>query len=128
MGADILYLQIPLECAAGAAARRYVTPPAGEAWKLTGPVSLMPNATTADHGSNNVSIQAFKGASTALTSARTTASDALTQGTLVNLTTTAAGDDLEFSSSKPFSVRVAHSGSGAVVDGMIVASFERMRV
>ena len=103
----------------------------GEVWKVN-KISLIPNAAIATDGTDYVTVRAYKGASTALTAARTTNSSggaAFTQYTPEDQALTATGADLEISSAVTgiLSVRVTNSGSGKLHDFSVVASFERIR-
>lgn len=129
MSADTVNKQFPLIAGSGGPARVYLVPPTGETWKISS-IKFMPNETSAAHASNYASLQAFRGASTALTAARTTADGgggALTQGTINSLALTATGGDLEISAAEPFSFRVAQVSSGVAVAGTVIATFDRMR-
>ncbi len=127
MSADVINKQMLVNAQAAAGTRVYIVPPSGETWKITS-LNFMPNETSAADATNYASLQSYKGASTALTAARTTASTALTQGTLDNQALTAVGVDLEITQASPFSFRIAQAASGVAVVGVVVAEFDRMRI
>lgn len=119
----------PLVKAAGTAGRLYFGPTtqfSSEVWKVK-KISFFPNNGITADGTNYATLQAFKGASTAVTAARATSSTGFTQGTAENQAVTATGADAEISSSSPLSVRVSHAGSGAAVDMSVAVDFEVVR-
>lgn len=120
-----------LKCAAGTADRLYFCPPdglltSGEKWRVTG-IKLIPNAALTTNATDYVTLQAYKGASTALATARVTSSVGLTQGSAESLALSAGPADREIDSSSPLSVRVAHSGSGKDTDVSVMVEFEAVR-
>lgn len=118
-----------LKCAAGTAARVYFTPPLGVTWKLE-EVYLTPNEAVATNGTDYVSINAYKGSSTSLATARVTSSTGLTQGGVEALTLADEENSTnrEITRTSPLSVRVAHSGSGKLVDSVVTAVVSVKRV
>lgn len=117
-------LSVRLLVAAGTAKRNGFEPPSGERWRVKS-IQVLPEVTTAADGTNYVSLTAYAG-STALMSARTTASSALTQGTGEALTLTGGLGDCEVYAGKPFTLRAAHSGSGAAAEVTALVWLERL--
>lgn len=114
--------------AAGTARRVYFGPTnfeSGTTWKVKN-VSVYPNETSAANDSNYATLRGYKG-DTAITSARTTASTALTQGTVDNQSVSGTGADLECTASAPFNFRVTHTGSGVAVEISVEVTFEVVR-
>lgn len=120
---------IPLVAAAAAARRPVFYPPSGQTYRVKA-IRYAISATTAANGTNYVSVRPYKGASTALAAARTTASDAFTasQTAAESVTLTASGVDLEISSSAGLSFDITHAASGAALDIVALVDFERVAV
>lgn len=118
-----------LKCAAGTAEVCAIVPPgvvSGLKWRLKG-ATLVHNAAVATNGTDYITAQLYKGASTAIATAKVTSSVGWTQYEAENFTLTGVGTDLEFSQSSAFSARIAHSGSGKAVDSNLVCEWEVVR-
>lgn len=120
---------IPLVAAAASARRPVFFPPAGQTYRIKA-IRYAISTTTAANGTNYVSVRPYKGASTALAAARTTASTALTASQVAaeDVTLTASGVDLEISSSGGLSFDITHASSGAALDIVALVDFERVKV
>ncbi len=125
---DTMLLVLTLAVAANTDGRVCFAPPnATDKWEVD-EISFTPNVDSAPDGTNYVTLRAYKGASTPLVAAQTTASAGLTQGTPVNFPITATGIDKEISQTSPLSFRCTKSGSGVAVNGTVKVSFRRARV
>lgn len=93
-------------------------------------ITLTPNADSATSGTNYVGITAYKGSgtSTALTSARSTASTSLTAPTSEKLALTATGDNLVVTQANPLQIAVAKTGTGVAVNCQVTVRFRIKRV
>lgn len=111
--------------AAGPAKKVYIIPPVGQTWRVSA-VRYLPRITSANNGTNYVSMRPYAG-STALAAARTTASTDLTQGTIETATLTASGVDLEVTASNPFLMDVSQAASGVAADVDVFVDFTRVR-
>jgi hypothetical protein len=115
--------------AANASARATFAPPyAGVArrWKVLN-ISLLPNETSAVDATHYADITPKRGA-TALATAHTTSTTALTQDTPVDMTITGTPSQLEITRAAPLHVLVdATPGNGVAVDVSIQVEFEEMR-
>jgi hypothetical protein len=118
------FVPVRLLVAAGTAKRNGFEPPSGERWRVKS-IQVLPEVTTAANGTDYVSLIAYAG-STALMSARTTASSALTQGTGEALTLTGGLGDCEVYAGKPFTLRATHGGSGAAAEITALVCVERL--
>ena len=126
--AERIVLTQTVKVAAGTAGRVYFAPPtAAERYKLVA-VAEVPNADATANASNYATRALFKGASTALNTAVTTATVSLAAGTAVPATLTGAGADLEITQASPLSYRVTHTGTGVLTDVSVVATFDVERV
>jgi hypothetical protein len=125
---DTIVLTTILSVAANADGRAYLYPDSStEQWEVE-EISVVANDTSAANGTNYVSIQCFKGASTALTAARTTASSGYTQGSGEAMTVTAAGADKILSQTSPFHIRCTKAGTGVAINLAVTVRVRRLRV
>lgn len=114
---------------AGAGEEREAVLPVGT-WRLVR-ADFMPATATATHATNYATATIKKGAGgTALGSFNTSSGTgaALVKGTVTPITLTGTGTDLEFTGGTTcLEYAVAQSASGAIVDGMLVCTFDRVR-
>lgn len=115
-----------LKCAADADTTVTFCPPrASDVWVLRNLV-YSPNATLAADATNYASVRAYKGTGTGtpVVAARTSATVALTKGTVEPIALTGTGADLECTQANPLSVQVTHPGTGGAVDMQVIAEFD----
>jgi hypothetical protein len=130
MSAPTLYpVTIYVSTAADSDEERHVHIPMSGEWRLDSAV-ISPSTTTAADATNYASITLKRGAAgTAVSSALTTATVALTKGTARAFSLT--GTALDFTggdgSTDCLEVAVTHPGTGAAVDAQVCAVFRRIR-
>ena len=90
-------------------------------------IYVIPNVTVAAHASNYITLTVKKGSTTLVSRATTVAGGALTAGTVVALTITGTGGDLERAAAGVFEVAVAKAGTGPAYDFDVVAVYEGVR-
>ncbi len=123
---DTLLFALSLQVAANADARVCLPVDASENWEIQ-ELTIIPNVTSTADGTNYQSLRWYKGASTAVTAARTTAATDLTQGTQEAMAITATGADKVISSSAPLSLRATKAGTGVAADVTALIRLKRLR-
>jgi hypothetical protein len=110
-----------ISVAAGTGGDIYVANASEQKLKIMA-VYFVPHATTAAHGTNYATLTLTVGG-TSMATARTTAADALTGGTVFEFTLTGtAGTALELSANcaNMLKCAVTHSGTGAAINGHLL--------
>lgn len=124
---NLIYLTLPLKAAAnGTAIATFAPPTSSDTWVLEA-LSVMPQATSATNGTDYATISYYVATSTAIATARTTASVSLTAGTAVNATLTGTPTQLEITQSNRLHVDVSQAASGVAVDCIVTARFRIVR-
>lgn len=122
-----VYLHGRVSVAADASARVYFAPPTSTGkWRIKS-LTVTPNVTSANNGTNYVSLE-LKVGSTAAATARTTAATDLTQGTSEALTLSGDLSTRETTQAAPmyFLVDAATNGTGVATDVAYMAVFEQL--
>lgn len=87
-------------------------------------VQLVPAASVATHGSNYITVNIKKGSTTIATMNTESAGTAMTAGTVITLSITGSGKDLEIASGGVLTVEVAKSGTGPTYEFYAKVVFE----
>ena len=127
---DRFVVTLFIDAAIGVDEVRYIAPPRAETWRLLA-MSVMPIVTSAANATNYVTLAVYQdtGTSTAIATALTTATVALTEGTVRNFTLTGSQSQLEITQTEPLHYVDDQSTGGAGIASSYTLSceFERIR-
>lgn len=129
---ELIYLSLPIVCAAGTAISQSICPPgSSDTWRVKS-ISYLPNAALATDGTNYATVRPYtnQGTGTPIAAARTTNStggSAFVAHTVENVSLTGTPTQLEFTQADPLHIDVTHAGSGGAVNLMVLVVAEKCR-